>query len=263
MAERKQIGSSLTVLMVSDVERSKAYYREVLGFQVTDWWAERDGLGGLALKLLQAPDPSAVRPNPPQQGDTQAYDVYAYVESWEALDSLYEEFRSRGAVFSGEPVIYPDGGPWKEFVVRDGDGYGLAFGGIQGPKGGQDAVTSPVESRIDSVILWVRDLERSADQYGRLLGVEVRTEDRQEHLHIFRLENGTDLILDSSGELSSAGAGRGGALFKLETRDIDAAYRRAQELEFEAVFGISRHSRVSFFNLRDGDGNILTISQSL
>ncbi|KZE74760.1 hypothetical protein AV654_29010 [Paenibacillus elgii] len=89
---------------------------------------------GIALKLLQAPDASAVRPNPVAQGETRAYDVYAYVENWAALDSLYEEFRSKDVVISGEPVIYPDGGPWKEFVIQDCDGYGLAFGGIDGPK---------------------------------------------------------------------------------------------------------------------------------
>ncbi|MCZ8522858.1 MULTISPECIES: VOC family protein [Paenibacillus] len=262
MTDKKQIGSSLSVLMVSDLERSKSFYRDVLGFNVTDWWVERDGLGGMALKLLQAPDPSAVRPNPPQTGEPLAYDVYAYVENWEALDALYEEFRSKGAVFGGEPVIYPDGGPWKEFVVQDCDGYGLAFGGIDGPKGGAEAAESPVESRIDSVVLWVRNLDRSADQYGRLLGIEVRTEDRQEQQHVFRLENGTDLILDSSGMEKVPLPERGAVLFKLETGDIDAAYRRAQELEFEDVFGIARTPRVSFFNLRDGDGNILTISQS-
>ncbi|XOK60002.1 VOC family protein [Paenibacillus elgii] len=134
MANQKQIGSSLTVLLVSDLKRSQQFYRERLGFNVTDWWVERDGLQGIALKLLQAPDPSAVRPNPVAKGESRAYDVYAYVENWAALDRLYEEFRSKDVVISGEPVIYPDGGPWKEFVIQDCDGYGLAFGGIDGPK---------------------------------------------------------------------------------------------------------------------------------
>lgn len=131
----KQIGCSLTALMVSDVKRSQQFYREVLGFDVTDWWAERDGLTGIALKLLQAPDPSAVRPNPPERGASRAFDVYAYVDNWAALDSLYEEFRGKGAVISGEPVVYPEGGPWKEFIVQDPDGYNLAFGGVDGSKG--------------------------------------------------------------------------------------------------------------------------------
>lgn len=37
MADQKQIGSSLTVLLVSDLKRSQQFYRDRLGFQVTDW----------------------------------------------------------------------------------------------------------------------------------------------------------------------------------------------------------------------------------
>lgn len=128
----KQIGSSLSVFMVTELERSKQFYREVLGFDVTDWWAQRDGLQGLALKLLQSPVGSAASPNLPEQGSDTGVDVYAYVENWTALDQLYTEFKSKGAKIAREPVIYAEGGPWKEFIVEDPDGYHLAFGGIDG-----------------------------------------------------------------------------------------------------------------------------------
>lgn len=131
----KQISSSLSVLMVSDLPRSQQYYRDVLGFSVTDWWAERDGLTGLALKLLQAPDDGAVHPNAPEKGSDLGVDVYAYVENWAELDRLYDEFTSKGAAIAREPVVYADGGPWKEFVVSDPDGYHLAFGGTDGARG--------------------------------------------------------------------------------------------------------------------------------
>jgi catechol 2,3-dioxygenase-like lactoylglutathione lyase family enzyme len=111
----KQIGSSLTVFTVSDLARSQRYYREVLGFDVTDRWAERHGLTGLAL-LHQAPDPSAIHPNPPEPDSDLGVDVYAYVENWAALDSLYQEFKSKGATIAREPVVYSGGGPWKEGV---------------------------------------------------------------------------------------------------------------------------------------------------
>ena len=126
--------SSLTVLMVSDLAKSQQFYREVFGFDVNEWWAERGGLEGVALKLFQAADPSAVRPNPAPQGGGYAVDVQVYTDTWAQLDSLYEEFRSKGAVIAVEPVIYKDGGPWKEFVVQDLDGYNFAFGGTDGPK---------------------------------------------------------------------------------------------------------------------------------
>lgn len=253
-----QIGSSLTALMVSDAKRSQQFYREVLGFDVTDWWAQRDGLQGIALKLLQASDPSDVRPNPAEKGGTRPYDVYAYVENWTALDSLYEEFRSKGAVISGEPVIYADGGPWKEFIVQDPDGYNLAFGGIDGRKS-----HCFVQSHIDSVFLWVRNLDESVQLYAKFMGLEVREQDRFGHLHMFNLANGTTLILDSNGmeNVPVPEFAPGPVLFKVSASDLEGAYRHAQELGFQIVYGIVHFPAVSFFNIRDSDGNIITVSQ--
>lgn len=252
----KQIGSSLTVFTVSDLARSQRYYREVLGFDVTDWWAERDGLTGLALKLHQAPNPSAVNPNPPEPGSDLGVDVYAYVENWAALDSLYQEFKSKGATIAREPVVYADGGPWKEFVVADPDGYHLSFGGVDGGR-----AHCSIQPHIDSVFLWVRDLNRAVERYAKLLGLEVREQDRFGHLHLFRLDSGTALMLDSNGMENVPVPERGPVLFKLPTYDIDRAAKESQDLGFEIVYGIQRLPQVSFFNIRDDDGNILMICQ--
>lgn len=62
--------------------------------------------------------------------------MQVYTENWTQLDALYEEFRSKGAIISVEPVIYAEGGPWKEFVIEDPDGYHFAFGGTDGNVGG-------------------------------------------------------------------------------------------------------------------------------
>ncbi|MBB6671056.1 VOC family protein [Cohnella nanjingensis] len=252
----KQIGSSLTVFTVSDLARSKQYYREVLGFDVTDWWAERDGLQGLALKLHQAPAGFGVRPNPPQPGDDVGVDVYAYVTDWAALDALYAEFRAKGATIAREPAVFADGGPWKEFIVADPDGYHLAFGGIDGGR-----THSSYDPHIDSVIVWVRDLDAAVARYSQLLGIEVREQDRYGHLHLFRLDNGTHLMLDSNGMAEVPIPERGGPLFKVSAVDIDKAKDEAVRLGFEVVYGIARLPSVSFFNIRDADGNLITVSQ--
>lgn len=253
----KQISSSLTVIVVSDLERSQAYYRDVLGFDVTPWWAVKDGLHGLALKLLQSPDGAGVHPNPPAKGAETGVDAYAYVENWKALDQLYEQFVAGGAVIAQQPVVYPDGGPWKEFIVADPDGYHLAFGGIDGSR-----AHCSIDAHVDSVILWVRDMDRAVGRYSRLMGLDVRGEDRKmNHLHLFRLDNGTSLMLDSNGMESVPVPENGPVLFKLSTPDIDAACEHAQQLGFEVVYGIVRLDRVSFFNIRDEDGNVITVCQ--
>ncbi|WP_248924363.1 VOC family protein [Paenibacillus hamazuiensis] len=248
--------SSLTVLMVSDLAGSQSFYRDVLGFDVTDWWAERGGLHGVALKLYQAPDVSAVRPNPPAAGHAYAVDVQVYTETWAQLDALYEEFRSKGARISVEPTIYPGGGPWKEFVVEDPDGYHLAFGGTDGRN-----AMSPIHPKIDAVFLWVRDLDRAVDRYGKLLGLEVKPEQRYGKLHMFRLHDGSAILLDSNGMDNIPVPEQGPVICKFSTMNIDDAHRHALELGFEVVYGIVRYPRVSFFNIRDEEGNIITISQ--
>ncbi|UUZ83514.1 VOC family protein [Paenibacillus sp. P26] len=111
------------------------------------------------------------------------------------------------------------------------------------------------------MFLWVRDLAKAAQLYARLLGLEIQEEERYGHLHIFELGHGTSLILDSNGMDNIPVPETGPVLFKLSTRDIDAAYRQAQELGFQITYGIVRYPQVSFFNIRDADGNIITISQ--
>lgn len=248
--------SSLTVLMVSDLARSQRFYRYVLGFDVTDWWAERGGLQGVALKLFQAPDASAVRPNPAPAGGGYPVDVQVYTETWAQLDALYEEFRGKGAVVSVEPTIYKEGGPWKEFVVEDPDGYHLAFGGTNGQR-----AVSPIQAELDAVFLWVRNLDRAVDRYSKLLGLEIKPENRYGQLHMFPLHNGASILLDSHGMENIPVPEQGPVICKFATYNIDDAHRHALELGFQVTYGIVRYPQVSFFNIRDEDGNIITISQ--
>ncbi|MBO7743801.1 VOC family protein [Paenibacillus sp. MWE-103] len=253
----KQIGSSLSVLAVSDLARSRAYYRDVLGFDVTDWWAERDGLNGMALKLHQAPEGFKPVPNPPEPGADTGIDVQGYTDTWAGLDALYEEFKSKGASFAREPVVYPDFGPWKEFVVEDPDGYHLAFGGVDGGR-----AHCSIRPQIDSAILWVRDLDRAVDRYAKLMGLPVREEDRFGKLHLFRLDNGTHLMLDSHGMEGAPIPERGPSL-KLAATDIERAKREALGHGFELAFDVRRLPTVAYFNLRDEDGNVVTVTQEL
>ncbi|MEH7884513.1 VOC family protein [Bacillus sp. JJ1609] len=130
--KKRQIHSSLKVLVVSDIERAKNYYSEVLGCEVTDWWVLRDGFTGLAIKLLEARDPKDVKPNPPAKGMEHGIDLYCYVENWQALDELYREFKAKGAKIVFEPWVDENNGPWKEFALTDLDGYCIAFRGTDG-----------------------------------------------------------------------------------------------------------------------------------
>ncbi|WP_199621200.1 VOC family protein [Paenibacillus alkalitolerans] len=119
---KAKIENSLTVLLVSDFEKSKSYYQNVLGCDVNEWWAVRDNFG-LGFKLIQADDPADVKPN------KNTWNTYAYVKTHKELDALYEEFKANGAFIAQEPELTEhDWGAWKEFSVKDPDGYVIGFG---------------------------------------------------------------------------------------------------------------------------------------
>jgi catechol 2,3-dioxygenase-like lactoylglutathione lyase family enzyme len=119
---KAKIESSLTVLLVSDLEKSKQYYRDVLGCEVNDVWAVRDDFG-LGFKLIQANNKEDVCPN---KG---TWNVYAYVHDHDGLDLLLEELTTNGAEIAYGPIISEqDWGVWKEFAIKDLDGYLIGFG---------------------------------------------------------------------------------------------------------------------------------------
>jgi lactoylglutathione lyase len=130
-----KIHSSLKVLLVRDFKKSMEFYRDIVGCEVTEWWAIRDGFTGLGIKLIQADRNEDVQPNGiTQKNNNHIPDIYCYVENWSALDELYEEFKSKGAKVVIEPWIDQEGGPWKEFAIVDPDEYCIAFGGTNGQK---------------------------------------------------------------------------------------------------------------------------------
>jgi catechol 2,3-dioxygenase-like lactoylglutathione lyase family enzyme len=119
---KARIENSLTVLLVSNLEKSKKYYKDALGCEVNEHWAIRDDFG-LGFKLIQAADLEDVRPN---KG---TWNTYAYVKTHNELDTLYEELKTNGAIIVSEPnVTEHDWGAWKDFSVRDFDGYVIGFG---------------------------------------------------------------------------------------------------------------------------------------
>jgi lactoylglutathione lyase len=132
---KSKIHSSLKVLLVSNLKVSMSFYKEVMGCEVTEWWAIRDGFSGLGIKLIQAGIKEDVRPNGIAGEKLRPIpDIYCYVENWNALDELYKEFKRKGAKVVIEPWIDQDGGPWKEFAVVDPDNYCIAFGGTNNKK---------------------------------------------------------------------------------------------------------------------------------
>lgn len=125
MAEAAQMRGVAPVLLVADVQKTAAYFRDALGFTIPRFWgdppmftiANRDGL---QVMLNQVEPEDAFKPNGGYEG---RYDAYFWVRD---ADALHAEFAGKGADIVCPPSdeVYM----MREFAVRDPDGHWLGFG---------------------------------------------------------------------------------------------------------------------------------------
>jgi uncharacterized glyoxalase superfamily protein PhnB len=113
------------VLLVSDLDRSVAYYRDRLGFDC-QLYGEPPNFASVwrdeAIVLLALAD-QAERIVPNWRIADKIWNVYIRVDD---ADAIYAEVQDRGAPI--DYTIYDT--PWghREFGVQDPDGYDIAFG---------------------------------------------------------------------------------------------------------------------------------------
>ncbi|AZN41041.1 VOC family protein [Paenibacillus albus] len=120
---QSKIQTGPTILLVSNLEASRAYYQNKLG-------CTHDSCGhttreGLFLLMYQAENPSDLKPISKTNGGP-PWDILVYTNSQE---ELYEEFITKGAVVHS-PLTQSESG-WKEFIIEDIDGYRIGFWGLR------------------------------------------------------------------------------------------------------------------------------------
>ena len=109
------------VLAVPDLERSAAYYHEVLGFQVqwkeaSDWrLVERDG-----VRVMLGRCPGDMRPS-----ELGSHNWFGYLEV-DDVDALHAEIAAKGAILLSTPADKPWGR--REMGVATPDGHRIMFG---------------------------------------------------------------------------------------------------------------------------------------
>jgi predicted enzyme related to lactoylglutathione lyase len=116
-------GSS-AVLLVADIERSVAYYRDRLGFTCEVYGDPPDFIVATRddVKILMAlcEDPERIVPN--WRIVPNVWNVFIRVDDVEAI---YAEFQSRGAPIDYSLYDAPSG--FREFGVQDPDGHDIAI----------------------------------------------------------------------------------------------------------------------------------------
>jgi catechol 2,3-dioxygenase-like lactoylglutathione lyase family enzyme len=113
------------VLLVADIERSVAYYRDRLGFECATYGdppdfvvARRDDA---TLLFALCPEPERIAPN--WQIVDKVWNAYIRVDD---ADAVYAEVQRRGAGI--DYTIYDAPHGFREFGAQDPDGYDIAFG---------------------------------------------------------------------------------------------------------------------------------------
>ena len=115
------ITSARYVLAVPDLQRSAAFYRDILGFEIFEigdpgWRFARRG----ACFLMLGECTDAIPPH-----EVAAHSYFANLV-WEGTDALYGEFTSKGAAIHQPPQDKPWG--MREFHLKTIDGHRITFG---------------------------------------------------------------------------------------------------------------------------------------
>lgn len=123
-----KLTASAPILLVRDVLKATAYYRDKLGFGKPDLYGDppyfamidRDGL---TVMLSQAPAVHIIVPH--WKIVDKMWNIYFWVDD---VDTLYTEFQRRGAIIDYTLYTTPYG--VREFGVQDLDDHDIAFGQV-------------------------------------------------------------------------------------------------------------------------------------
>ena len=123
--ETLRLRSTAPALTANDLQRSIAFYRDVLGFMAGEEWRENGVLAGIELKagavsfMLSQDDFAKGRDRKKGLG------FRLRCQTAQDLDRLAAQIKARGGVLDQEPQDMP----WGErlFAISDPDGFKLSF----------------------------------------------------------------------------------------------------------------------------------------
>lgn len=101
----------------------------------------------------------------------------------------------------------------------------------------------------------VRDIHRSADWYGRLLGAEVSLPSHDDTIVDVPMEPGPGLALDANAPFTPDGPPR----FFWWADDLGAVVAHVRDLGAELASDVVDIGSVAFVQFRDPDGNLLMV----
>lgn len=123
-----KITASAPILLVKDVVKAAAYYRDTLGFAEPEIYGDPPNFAmidrdGFTIMLAQVAGDQTIVPH--WKIVEKMWDVYFWVDD---VETLYADFQHSGAII--DYTLYTT--PWgtREFGVQDLDDHDIAFGQI-------------------------------------------------------------------------------------------------------------------------------------
>lgn len=119
---------------------------------------------------------------------------------------------------------------------------------------------SPIKPKMHTVFVHVSDLYHSVEWYHSLLDLPYNQEDVSLPVYNMPMDTYTGLVLDAGPEGNKKNTGLSPhPLFNLHTDDIDEAYQFVVDKGMDIASPISRFDDISFFDIKDPDGNVVMI----
>jgi uncharacterized glyoxalase superfamily protein PhnB len=116
-------------LTVNDIEKSLAWYRDVMGFVVGDRWDHEGKLAGVEMRagavsfMLSQDDWKKGRDRTKGEG------VRIYCTTVQDIDTLARQIKARGGPLTQDPRDQPWG--TRDFAVVDPDGYKITIAALE------------------------------------------------------------------------------------------------------------------------------------
>ncbi|HEY5478941.1 MAG TPA: VOC family protein [Gaiellaceae bacterium] len=119
------------VLVSTDIRRTTAYYRDVLGFDAVEHYESAEPFVALYRDSVELVVVQAARGRVESNHERYdaGYDVYLDPENVAGVDLLYDELRGKGARIDAAPAMTPYGS--YEFVLENVDGRRIGIGRIK------------------------------------------------------------------------------------------------------------------------------------
>lgn len=123
-----------------------------------------------------------------------------------------------------------------------------------------EKMKSPIQNKVNTIFIHVRDLKRSVKWYSELIGQPYDLSTVARPVYNLPVNQEVGITLDAGPENMKKGAGGlGYPLFNFHTEDIDQAYEFVTQLNYDIASEIIRFDDLSFFTVRDPDENIIMI----